>query len=489
MKKKIIFCVIIISLLITSYIYIGKNIDNQNNALLQKIKLMIPSEIRQAIKEKVFVYSYIGILERNIEKKEKSLINLSYKFTSTHGMYFDKMFDKKIITSKDKKKYHYSEFKTDLLPWQGPHGYFNLYNENIFIISKLGIINYGNKDLLNNKNFNLNIIPSNLSKLVNYEKFFGHRHYGIKGFLIDNNQVYISLVYELKKGCYNTSIFVAELNFDNLNFKKFFNPDSCVDENNEYFKIAPEKLQPLQSGGAITLSKNNKIIFSTGEFRYRDLAQNKNSIFGKIIEIDRENKEFKILSMGHRNPQGLYYNFDKNILISTEHGAQGGDEINVNDSIESDEIKNYGWPISSYSVHYEFKTKSALKNLYNIAPLNKSHKNFGFIEPLKYFDLKSRGPGDITKIDKKFNSLSDNQYMLSLMGSRQLHHIELNDSHNEILRHDIIKFGNEETDYKHRVRDIIYDKNTNKVLLLFEKNIGDYEEEYAYWIGVLEPIN
>ena len=294
MKKKTIFCVIIISLLITSYIFISKNINNQNSSLLQKIKLMIPDEIRQAIKENVFVYSYVGILERNIEKKEKNLINLSYKFTSTHGMYFDKMFDKKIITSKDKKKYHYSEFKTDLLPWQGPHGYFNLYNENIFIISKLGIINYGNKDLLNNKNFNLNIIPSNLSKLVNYEKFFEHRHYGIKGFLIDNNQVYISLVYELKKGCYNTSIFVAELNFDNLDFKKFFNPDSCVDENDEYFKIAPEKLQPLQSGGAMTLSKNNKIIFSTGEFRYRDLAQNKDSVFGKIIEIDRENKEFKI---------------------------------------------------------------------------------------------------------------------------------------------------------------------------------------------------
>ena len=95
MKKKIIFIIIIITLLIISYIYIGKNIDNQNSALLQKIKLMIPNEIRQTLKEKVFVYSYIGVLERNIEKREKNLIDLSYKFTSTHGMYFDKMFDKK----------------------------------------------------------------------------------------------------------------------------------------------------------------------------------------------------------------------------------------------------------------------------------------------------------------------------------------------------------------------------------------------------------
>ena len=79
--------------------------------------------------------------------------------------------------------------------------------------------------------------------------------------------------------------------------------------------------------------------------------------------------------------------------------------------------------------------------------------------------------------------------MLSLMKSRQLHHIELSDDHNEILSHDIIKFGNKETDYKYRVRDIIYDKNANKVLLLFEKDVAQYEEEYAYWIGVLEPIN
>ena len=43
--------------------------------------------------------------------------------------------------------------------------------------------------------------------------------------------------------------------------------------------------------------------------------------------------------MGHRNPQGLYYNFNNNILLSTEHSAQGGDEININDSIDSKEIK------------------------------------------------------------------------------------------------------------------------------------------------------
>ena len=53
-----------------------------------------------------------------------------------------------------------------------------------------------------------------------------------------------------------------------------------------------------------------------------------------------------IWSYGHRNPQGAALDLDGN-LVTVEHGAQGGDEINV--------IKrgaNYGWPLISYGVHY-----------------------------------------------------------------------------------------------------------------------------------------
>ena len=55
--------------------------------------------------------------------------------------------------------------------------------------------------------------------------------------------------------------------------------------------------------------------------------------------------------MGHRNPQGLYYNQSKNFVLSTEHGPQGGDEINLITLLEK-KIFNYGWPISSYGEHY-----------------------------------------------------------------------------------------------------------------------------------------
>ena len=36
--------------------------------------------------------------------------------------------------------------------------------------------------------------------------------------------------------------------------------------------------------------------------------------------------------MGHRNPQGLFYDVEKDQIISTEHGPAGGDEINIIDT-------------------------------------------------------------------------------------------------------------------------------------------------------------
>ena len=60
----------------------------------------------------------------------------------------------------------------------------------------------------------------------------------------------------------------------------------------------------------------------------------------------------EIWSYGHRNPQGLAFNPDTGALWETEHGPQGGDEINV---IEKG--KNYGWPVIGYGANYTLGTE------------------------------------------------------------------------------------------------------------------------------------
>jgi len=83
------------------------------------------------------------------------------------------------------------------------------------------------------------------------------------------------------------------------------------------------------------------------------LAQDGKSIYGKILKIKKrellknnnDKIEYEIFSIGHRNPQGLVRINGK--IFSTEHGPQGGDEINL---IKKN--NNYGWPLESYGTRY-----------------------------------------------------------------------------------------------------------------------------------------
>lgn len=55
----------------------------------------------------------------------------------------------------------------------------------------------------------------------------------------------------------------------------------------------------------------------------------------------------EIWSYGHRNPQGLTVHPLTGDLWATEHGPQGGDELNL---IQPG--RNYGWPVVGYGVNY-----------------------------------------------------------------------------------------------------------------------------------------
>ena len=99
--------------------------------------------------------------------------------------------------------------------------------------------------------------------------------------------------------------------------------------------------------GLDVLERVNLINSSLSEM----LPQKLNSLLGKIISINKHTQKHDIISMGHRNPQGLSYIKDLNIIINTEHGPKGGDEINVNFQ-KTDKIPNFGWAISSYGTPY-----------------------------------------------------------------------------------------------------------------------------------------
>lgn len=92
----------------------------------------------------------------------------------------------------------------------------------------------------------------------------------------------------------------------------------------------------------------------------RNQAQNRRSHLGKILRLnedgtaprnnpffDSADSEPALWSYGHRNIQGLAYDPLRSMVWASEHGALGGDELNV---IQAG--KNYGWPAVTYSREY-----------------------------------------------------------------------------------------------------------------------------------------
>jgi glucose/arabinose dehydrogenase len=117
--------------------------------------------------------------------------------------------------------------------------------------------------------------------------------------------------------------------------------------------------------GRIVQAADGNIFVTTGDhFADRDMAQTLDNDIGKIVRItptgeapkdnpfvNRGGARAIIWSYGHRNPQGLAINPADGSLWEQEHGARGGDEINL---IQPG--KNYGWPLVSHGVNYDGTT-------------------------------------------------------------------------------------------------------------------------------------
>jgi len=178
------------------------------------------------------------------------------------------------------------------------------------------------------------------------------------------------------------------------------------------------------------------------------LAQDDNSIAGKILYLEKGSKKFKIFSKGHRNPQGLIVINDK--IISTEHGPYGGDEINL-----IKEGKNYGWPLLSFGDDYELKKNINLKFKY----LKKSLSNYE--DPIFSY-VPSSGISELIKLPNSFAKKWQDNFLISSLNGRSLYRVQLNNEFNKIFYSEKMYIGE-------RIRDIKYYEKKNLVLLALEE--------------------
>ena len=402
--KKYLFISISVLVFVSLYFIISSQIGAFNKSKLSNFLISnLSQDQKNFLKEKIFIFKNQKELKNQVKNLKKELIELSNKNTELYLLLdVDKIQFETTGTfsniKNEKNNIQYKKFSNKVLNIKKSHAYssyIDSYNDNIFLVSADSkYFGYLDIEDLKRDKFDLNIIKTNFKDFINFDEFFINSKFGIKDILIHNNQIYVSFTNMVNKDCFNTSILVSDINLNFLKFKKFFVPKDCIKKENN-FGWFNEHI----SAGRIFPFSDNKILFSTGSYQFMSKAQDKDSIFGKILSINLENKDIEIMSMGHRNVQGLYYDKNKNLIWSSEHGPKGGDEVNLNDLNEKNNvIPNYGWPISSYGKHYVDD-----KSLYEKAPLKKSHVKNGFIEPKKYF-VPSIGISEIIKVEGKQNT-------------------------------------------------------------------------------------
>jgi glucose/arabinose dehydrogenase len=136
--------------------------------------------------------------------------------------------------------------------------------------------------------------------------------------------------------------------------------DSRLEDVEMLFSQRPKVSSSAHFGCRIVESRDGTLFMTLGDrFSRRDDAQKLDNHIGKVIRIrkdgsvppdnpfvGRQGALPEIWSYGHRNGQGATLAPDGRLWMH-EHGAQGGDEINVPQA-----GRNYGWPVITHGENY-----------------------------------------------------------------------------------------------------------------------------------------
>ena len=329
-------------------------------------------------------------------------------------------------------------------------GFINNFNDKIVFISGIGEI-----ALIDNLNFQTRIVKSNLNEIVELQDY-PRGTYSIKDTYIDGKNIYVSMLSkkisgDINEDCYTFEIFYSNLSqsFNDLNFTSFIKLPDCIPEGVMNGHI---------TGGRIEKLDDKTLLLSVGDFNFRNdfpgfLAQDPNSYFGKILTIDQTSKEIEIFSMGHRNPQGLFVDYNNNIF-ETEHGPKGGDEINL-----ITEGNNYGWASVSYGTPMTYFGLN--QDTFAYYGTDKGdHQNFS--EPLYSF-VPSIGISQLIRLPEKSSFYNwNNDLIIASMKKGVIYRIRLSKSLDRVITIEPI------INLKKRTRDILLSEDGKSIFLLNE---------------------
>ncbi len=161
------------------------------------------------------------------------------------------------------------------------------------------------------------------------------------------------------------------------------------------FRQQPKVSGSLQYGCRLVFARDKNLFVALGERALGSPAQDLAQTLGKVVRIARDgsippgNPSLGagalpgIWSLGHRNPEGAALHPQTGELWISEHGPQGGDEINI-----SRAGGNYGWPVKSYGCNYGDPVGDACR-------IGGGTHAPDYIEPLTYWVPTSIAPSGL----------------------------------------------------------------------------------------------
>lgn len=159
------------------------------------------------------------------------------------------------------------------------------------------------------------------------------------------------------------------------------------------FSQKPKISSRHHCGSRIVFDRGGHLLVGLGDrFSGKDEAQNLGNHIGKVIRIDADGKPApdnpfvgragaapEVFSLGHRNIQGAALHPGTGELWASEHGPQGGDEVN-----RVLAGRNHGWPLVTYGRNYGSGTR-----------IGEEGPREGFEHPLRHWVPTSVAPSGL----------------------------------------------------------------------------------------------
>jgi aldose sugar dehydrogenase len=187
------------------------------------------------------------------------------------------------------------------------------------------------------------------------------------------------------------------------------------------FRQEPAAGGAMHFGSRLAFARDGNLFVTLGERSHsKDRAQDLRTHFGKVVRIrpdgsvppdnpfvNKSDARPEIWSYGHRNPQSAAINPASGKLWTVEHGARGGDEVNIPQA-----GKNYGWPVITYGRDYTY------------LPIGEGTAKAGMEQPIYYWDPSIAPSGMAFYAGNLFPEWKGNLFVGALAG-RALHRLVL----------------------------------------------------------------